>query len=207
MLKLGIIGTGGLSLEIFDLIVDQYRQTNKNVEENVFFIDEYSKSNTHLGLKVLKQNDVDYNNSEIIMAIGNADYRKKILSELPSNVRFGNIIHPSSFISPSASIGSNVIISHNCVVSSKVILGSHSILNFNTCIGHETEIADFFTSAPGAKISGNCKIGESVYFGTNACIVQGKSVSSNVKIGIGTVVLNDIKKPGTYLFNPSKKIF
>ena len=65
----------------------------------------------------------------------------------------------------------------------------------------------YFTSAPGVRLSGNCFIGENVYFGTNSCTVQGINVNDNIKVGIGSVVVNNLKKSGTYMFNPSKKVF
>lgn len=207
MLKLCIIGTGGFSLEVFDILMDIYPQINKNIEEEVFFVDDSNKSSKHLGLKIVKEKDVDFINTEIIIAVGDSTIRKKIVDKLPKTTKYARIIHPSSFISPSSILGRNIIISHNCVVSSKVEIGDHSHLNYHTCIGHETKIKDFFTSAPGVKISGNCNIGNNVYFGTNSSIIQGKIIVDDVKVGIGSVVLNNIKNPGTYLFNPSKKIF
>jgi sugar O-acyltransferase (sialic acid O-acetyltransferase NeuD family) len=207
MLKLGIYGTGGFSLEVFDLIKDIYSSTNFNVDKNVFFIDDLSNNKNHLGLNIIKSSDINFEETEIIIAVGNSSIRKKIVNSLPSNVRFGTLIHPSSYISPSAKIGEDVIISHQCVVSSNVQISSHSHLNYQTCIGHETSLGKFFTSAPGVRLSGNCNIGENVYFGTNSCTVQGIDVKDNIKVGIGSVVVNNLKKQGTYMFNPSKKVF
>ena len=206
MLKLGIIGAGGFSLEVFDLLVDIYKNKNLNIEEHVFFIDDYKAINTHLGLKLLKREDIDFAKTEIVIAISNAVTRKKIVDTLPHETKYGKIIHPSSYISPSSVVGDNVIISYNCVVSSRVKISNHSHLNYHTCIGHETEVEEFFTTAPGVKIGGNCKIGKNVYFGSNAATIQGITIAQNIKIGVGSAVMNNLKKPGTYLFNPSKKI-
>lgn len=207
MRKIGIFGTGGFSLEVFDIIVDCFFVTNRNIVEEVFFIDDNNKNKTHLGLKIVKQVDIEYVNSEFVIAIGNSNIRKRIVDSLPITAKFAKIIHPSSFISPSAVLGDDIIISHNCIISSKVKIGNHSHINYHTCIGHETEISDYFTAAPGVKISGKCKIGTNVYFGTNSSIIEGKTISSDIKIGIGAVVLGNLKNPGTYLFNPAKKIF
>lgn len=207
MLKLGIYGTGGFSLEVFDLIIDIYSTTNFNIDENVFFIDDLNSKKNHLGLKVIKSSDINFEKTEIIIAIGNSVVREKIVNNLPSEAIYGTLIHPSSYISPSAKIGKDVIISHQCVISSNVQLSSHSHLNFQTCIGHETKLGKFFTSAPGVKLSGNCNIGKNVYFGTNSCTVQGVNIKDNIKVGIGSVVVNNLNKPGTYMFNPSKKVF
>lgn len=206
MRKLGIFGTGGFSLEVFDLVLDCFKDSGRSVEEDVFFIDDSFTSSKHLGLRLIKQIDLDFNNSEFIIAIGNSNIRKRIAESLPVGTKFSKLIHPSSFISPSAILGDDLIISHHCVVSSKVKLGNHTHLNYHTCIGHESKIEDYFTSAPGVKISGKCQIGTNVYFGTNSSIVEGKNIASDIKIGIGASVVNNLKVPGTYLFNPAKKI-
>lgn len=207
MRKLGIFGTGGFSLEVFDLIVDCFFASDRKIDEEVYFIDDNNKNESHLGLKILKQVDIEFVNSEFVIAIGNSNIRKRIVDSLPITAKFAKIIHPSSYISPSAVLGDDIIISHNCIISSKVNIGNHSQLNYHTCIGHETEINDYFTAAPGVKISGKCKIGANVYFGTNSSLIEGKIITSDVKIGIGAVVLGNLKNPGTYLFNPAKKIF
>jgi sugar O-acyltransferase (sialic acid O-acetyltransferase NeuD family) len=207
MYKLGIFGTGGFSLEVFDLIVDCFSASNRKIEDNVFFIDDNSKNRNHLGLKIIRQVDIEFEHSEFVIAISNSNIRKHIVDSLPKTAKFAKIIHPSSFISPSAFLGDDIIISHNCIVSSRVIIGNHSHLNYHTCIGHETEINEYFTAAPGVKISGKCKIGSNVYFGTNSALVEGKIISPDIKIGIGAVVMGNLKNPGTYLFNPAKKIF
>lgn len=207
MLRLGIYGTGGFSLEVFDLIKDIYSTSNLNIDENVFFIDDSNHNKNHLGLNIIKSSDINYEDVEIIIAIGDSKVRENIVNSLPSKARYGSLIHPSSFISPSAKIGQDVIISHQCIISSNVQISSHSHLNYQTCVGHETKLGKYFTSAPGVRLSGKCSIGENVYFGTNACTVQGVNIKDNIRVGIGSVVVNDLKKSGTYMFNPSKKIF
>lgn len=207
MPKLGIYGTGGFSLEVFDIIKDSSSSVDFNISEDLFFIDDFNQSEFHLGFKIVKQKEIDFSDVEIVIAMANAENRKKIVSKLPKETKFASIIHPSSFISPSAKIGTDIIISHHCIVSSEVEVKSHSHLNYHTCIGHETVLQEYFTSAPGVKISANCKIGQNVYFGTNSSAVQGIKVSDNIKVGIGAVVMSSLRKPGTYLFNPAKKVF
>ncbi|WP_412560156.1 acetyltransferase [Winogradskyella sp. MIT101101] len=205
MLKIGIVGTGGISLEVFDILQDLHRDSDFNINENVFFIDDFDQNEKHLGLNIVRDKDVDFSNVEIVIAISKSDIRENFVNRFPKDTKYGKIIHPSSYISPSAHIGNDVIISHHCVVSSKVHINDHSHLNFHTCIGHESSVGKYFTSAPGVKISGNCQVGEHVYFGTNACTIQGIKIGSDIKVGIGTVVMKNLKKPGTYLFNPAKK--
>ena len=87
-----------------------------------------------------------------------------------------------------------------------VKIGKHAHLNLLTTIGHDCEIGDYFTTAPGSKISGNCKIYDCVYVGTNASIKQKLSIESFTTIGSGAAVVKDIEEPGVYAGVPAKKI-
>ena len=89
MLKLGVYGTGGFSLEVFDLIKDIYSTTNFNIDENVFFIDDFNDNKNHLGLNIIKSSEINFDESEIILAVGNSIVRKKIVNSLPSKTRYG----------------------------------------------------------------------------------------------------------------------
>ena len=85
-------------------------------------------------------------------------------------------------------------------------MGEHAHLNLATTVGHSCEIGSFFTTAPGAKISGDCKIGDRVYFGTNSSIKQKLTVVDDVIIGLGAGVLRNITQPGTYIGIPATEV-
>ena len=67
-------------------------------------------------------------------------------------------------------------------------------------------IGDFFTTAPGVQISGNCIIGDMVYFGTHSSIKQKIQICDNVTIGLNAGVVKDIMYSGTYVGVPAKQI-
>jgi len=205
MKKLGIIGTGGFSLEVLDIAKELFRDSRKSIDELVYFIDNNKKK--HLGLIVVKECDIEYSSSKFIVAISDPETRFKVVNNLSRSAEYTNLVHPSSFISDSAKIGYGNIISHNSIVSSNVIINNHCHLNYHTAIGHESLIDDFFTASPGVKVSGKCSISKKVFMGTNSCIMERVKIIEGVKIGIGAVVLKNITKKGTYLFNPAKRIF
>ena len=59
---------------------------------------------------------------------------------------------------------------------------------------------------PGSIISGNCKIGNRVYLGTNSCIREKLSIGDDTIIGLSSGVVKDINKSGVYVGSPVKKI-
>jgi acetyltransferase-like isoleucine patch superfamily enzyme len=55
-------------------------------------------------------------------------------------------------------------------------------------------------------IGGFCKIGRHVFFGTNSTLIPEKKVNNNIRIGAGSIVINNLIKPGTYFGNPAKQL-
>jgi sugar O-acyltransferase (sialic acid O-acetyltransferase NeuD family) len=140
------------------------------------------------------------------MAIGDSKIRERILSQLSSDMEFINLFHPSSVISQWVEIGDGAIVCAGTIITCDIKIGKHPQLNLNTTIGHDSIIGDFFTTAPNVNISGNCVIGNHVYFGTASSIKQGLRITDNVVIGMGAVVTKDITEPGVYVGNPAKKL-
>ncbi|NQY67901.1 MAG: transferase, partial [Flavobacteriales bacterium] len=142
----------------------------------------------------------------VIVSISDVVKRKKIVESLPKNTSYATLIHPSVVMSEWVEIGAGTIITAGCILTCNIKIGEHSQLNLHTTIGHDTTLGDYFTSAPGAKISGGCVIGNQVYIATNASIKHLLNICSNTTIGMGGVVLKDIEEPGVYVGNPIRKL-
>ena len=91
-------------------------------------------------------------------------------------------------------------------LTTNIKLGKHSHLNLQTTIGHDCNIGDFFTTAPGAKISGNCKIGDRVYIGTNSSTREKITICNDVTLGLNSGVIKNISDPGIYVGTPAIKV-
>ncbi len=147
------------------------------------------------------------------IAIGSPTLRKKIAENLikkfSGRVKFPKLIHPSSRImglKTDKFVGEGSIICANCVITSDVKIGSFSQINLQCTVGHNTELGNYFTSAPGVNISGSCKIQDNVYFGTNSCVREKVYITSNVTIGCGAAVVSSIKESGIYAGVPARRI-
>jgi UDP-3-O-[3-hydroxymyristoyl] glucosamine N-acyltransferase len=75
-----------------------------------------------------------------------------------------------------------------------------------TTIGHDCIIGDYFTTAPNVSISGTCRIGDCVYFGTTSCVKEKITICSNVTIGMMSGVVKNISVSGTYVGTPANLI-
>lgn len=70
----------------------------------------------------------------------------------------------------------------------------------------ELSIGDFSVISSHCDITGNVNIGKNVYLGSRVSIIPSKKIWENVLIGAGSVVFKNIRIPGTYIGNTSKKI-
>lgn len=205
-----IFGSGGFSKEILQLALDLDINIKAFVGEIAGSIDSY---------EILNETNFNPRNKfNAYIGIGSPQVRKKIVENLFCKfgelIQFPNLIHPSAQIMGlknnklfnSIQLGYGSIITPNCVITSHIKIGNFCQFNLNTTIGHDTIIGDYFTTAPGVHISGNNKIGNNVYFGTNSCTKEKINVTDEVVVGAGATVVSDIKDSGVYVGTPAKKI-
>jgi sugar O-acyltransferase (sialic acid O-acetyltransferase NeuD family) len=169
----------------------------------IFFVDDKYYNNESNTLPLSSFDPTEY---EVIVAIGDPRARYDMIQKLPKETKYFTFIHPSAILlGDDIIIGKGSIICAGCILTSNIIIGEHAHLNLQTTIGHDCRIGDFFTTAPGAKISGNCTIYDLVYIGTNASIKEKISIHSLVTIGLNAGVVKNIEEPGTYIGTPAKK--
>jgi sugar O-acyltransferase (sialic acid O-acetyltransferase NeuD family) len=198
-MKKGIVGAGGFGREVYWSLSEEDR-TNC-----VFFVDEQYYDGKDEKIKSIL--DFNPNEYELVIAIGDSNDREKMVNSLPKNTKYFTHIHPSVQIHGNdVEIGEGSIICAGTIITTNVKIGKHAHLNLITTIGHDNIIGDYFTTAPGVKISGNCNIGNRVYFGTGACNRQKIIICDDVVIGLNSGVVKNIDNSGVYVGTPAIKI-
>ncbi len=203
--KNALIGAGGFAKEVASSMKSDY---GRNII-SVFFVEDHFYDKNKINDKyysILPLSEFSPDKYRLAVAIGNPQIRKRIVENLPTNTEFITYISSKAIIGSDVQIGEGSIVCAGTIVTTNVIVGKHSHLNLHTSIGHDTVVANYFTSAPGARISGNCIIGECVYLGTNSSIKEGLEICDNVVVGLNAGVVKNIKEKGTYVGVPSKKI-
>jgi sugar O-acyltransferase (sialic acid O-acetyltransferase NeuD family) len=194
-MKKALIGAGGFANEI--------KAHMKDFNMICFVDDEYYQPN-NLSIKpISKFNSKEY---EVIVSIGDSQLRRKMVDRLPKDTKYFTFIHPTAqILGNDVEIGEGSIICANVIITTNVKIGKHCHLNLNTTIGHDNIIGDYFTTAPSVNISGNCNIGNQVYFGTKSCVKQKIKICDDVIIGLNAGVVKDILESGVYVGTPSLK--
>lgn len=186
-MNLAIIGAGGFGREVYHSFKQNF------VEVRFYAEDEYS------GGQVKPLSSFDHTKEKAVIAIADPKQRQRIAESMPKNTIFATLIHPSVIILDSTTVLSGSIICANCVLTTNVMVGKHTHLNLGTTVGHDSHLGNYFTTAPAVNISGNVTTDKRVYIGTNSSVREKTTICEDVTIGMGSVVLNDIEEPGTYV--------
>jgi len=143
----------------------------------------------------------------MMVAIGDPRDRYDVVQRLPKETKFFTFIHPTALIlDDNINIGEGSFIGANSILTTNIKIGKHALLNRGNHIGHDTTIGDYFSAMPGAIVSGNVRIFDIVYLGTNSSIKEKTSIHSFTTIGLNSGVIKSIEEPGVYGGTPSKKI-
>ena len=98
---------------------------------------------------------------------------QKLIAHFPKETKYFTFVHPTVLsMDNNIEIGEGSFIGAYSILTTNIKIGKHSILNRGNQIGHDTIIGDYFSAMPGAIVSGNVILGESVYMGTNSSIKE-----------------------------------
>jgi len=195
MMKKAIIGAGGFGREIQAVI---------DIPNIKFFVDDEYED---LDNNIFGLSKFDPKKYSVVVAIADPIVRQNIINSLPPETQYFTFIDPSAQIHGNdVQIGEGSIICAGTIITTNVKIGKHSHLNLLTTISHDNQIGDYFTTAPGTRISGNCTIKDRVYFGTTASVRQKVNICSDVTIGMNAGVVKDITESGVYIGTPAKKL-
>ena len=191
-----LIGAGGFAREV---------KAHMGMPNMKCFVDDEYCDDTDDTIRPLST--FDPKKQMALVVVGSPKDRYDIVQRLPEETEYFSFIHPSAqIIGDDVEIGEGSVICANCVITTNVKLGKHTHLNLISTVGHDCRIGDYFTTAPGAKISGNCNIKDRVYFGTNASVREKIDICEDVTIGLMSGVVKNIDEPGVYVGSPVKRI-
>lgn len=211
MKDIAIFGVGGFGREVLALIKD----INK-VEPiwNIigFFDDGYEKGIMVNGYPNLGKTE-DLNNwgtpLSLAVSIGSPVIKKGILDNISNPlIDYPTLIHPSAWIGDKefVEIGNGCIICAGVMITTNVKINDFVILNLQCTVGHDTVINNLAAFMPSVNISGEVNIGEGVYVGTGAKIINQLEIGDYTIVGAGAVVAKSLPAHCTAVGVPAKPI-
>lgn len=205
--ELFIIGNGGFAREVLCLVHDLFPTLSLSKWVRFAVPDDKLNENHTMNIPLVPESKIG-NGSQAVIAIGNPARREKVAKKIKTafNVTFPTLVHPSATLSPWVTLSEGGIVSAGTIFTCNISVGPHSYFNLNSTISHDCKIGSYFTASSGVNISGNCTIGDRVYFGANSACRQGLCISSDIVIGMGGVVVKNLNSAGTYIGTPAKRM-
>lgn len=196
-----VIGAGGHGAVVADMIT-------ASGDTVLGFLDDTLKPGSkRLSFPVLGP-ICDYSkyDAEFVVAIGNTEARKRIVSSM-DDVRWHTAIHPRASVSCLETvIGPGSVVMAGAIVNPGTKIGAHCILNTGSIVEHDCTVEDFAHISVGAKLGGTVHIGSCTWIGIGATVSNNIAICGSCTVGAGAVVVRSITEVGTYVGVPARKI-
>lgn len=173
------------------------------IDDNLQALDDYPCDYKVLG--TIK----DWNpseNEEFVCALAFPDVKQKIVELLKDKgAKFATLIHPTAMLHSHCYVGEGTVITPYCVVSANAYVGNYvSLLGSN--VAHDASVDDFSTLSGKCALNGHVKVGKNVYMGCGVFVAPSKKIGDHATVGIGSVVISNVKAGTTVFGNPAKKV-
>lgn len=211
MKSIAIYGAGGFGREVQSLI-EQVNAKEREYNFLGFFDDGKSKRELVNGFPVLGGMDELNSWDEplcVVLAIGDPGVKKRVFVQITNPlVSFPSLIHPSVMTGEGRflRIGEGCIICGGTIITVNIEIGRFVILNLSCTVGHDTRIGAFSSFMPTVNISGEVNIGEGVYVGTGAKIINRLEIGEWTIVGAGAVVAKSLPARCTAVGVPARPI-
>ncbi|HYE69699.1 MAG TPA: acetyltransferase [Anaerovoracaceae bacterium] len=207
MKKIVILGAGGNSKVIIDILFSSADYINKELEILGILDDDCSKKEL-MGYPVLGNTESIYElktdkDIYFINGVGNNYTREKIYNEY-KGIKWYTAIHTSAIIGTGVEIGEGTVIMPGAIVNVDSRIGKNVIINTGAIIEHDNIIDDFAHLASGTTTAGNVRVGKCTMLGTGTKVIQGISIGTCTLVGAGSVVVKDIPDHCTAMGVPAK---
>ena len=200
-----IVGAGGCGREVANWIEDiNEKEETWNIlgfiDDNVNALDGFpSKYKVIDSISNHVPGDAYY-----AIGIANPPVKKKIAEMLESKgAEFASIIHPSTRIYTEFPLGRGLITYPNEKISTGCKIGNFVNIQ-STIIGHDVLIEDYVTVSSSCGVTGGTKLREACFLADHVAISVGMEIGKHAYVGIGSVVIRDVKEDTRVFGNPAR---
>lgn len=212
MAEVVIYGGGGFAREVAWLA--ESCQDQGEPYEVVAFVDDDRQQQGRIlnGIPVVSLDTAaaKHQGARIVAAVGDPATRKTIMerAELSRWVP-ATLVHERTELSRFVEIGEGTVVCAGNILTINIRLGRHVHVNLDCTIGHDVILGDFTTLAPGVHVSGWVHMGERVYVGTGAVIINGTAerpiiIGDGAVVGAGACVTKSVASDVTVVGVPAR---
>lgn len=195
--KLFVVGSGGFGREVAWLA-----SSIRSDVELQFVVDrpEYLTPDVAgISVRLLADLRPEADGAHYVVAIGDPQARKRLANLMEcSGFTATSLVHPSVQMSERVAVGVGSILAAGSILTVDIEVGRHSQVHVGCAVGHDAVIGDFSTLCPGVRVSGNVRIGNGVFLGVGAVIINGSpgkplTIGDHAVIAAGACVTKDVE--------------
>ena len=143
---------------------------------------------------------------DLIVAIGNAHVRKRIMARLSAlGASFATVVAPEAVVSKDVRLGEGTVVMPGAIINTGAEIGTGVIINTAASVDHDCVVGDFCHVSVGARLCGTVSVGADSWIGAGATVINNIQICGGCMIGAGAVVVKDILEEGTYLGVPARR--
>jgi sugar O-acyltransferase (sialic acid O-acetyltransferase NeuD family) len=148
----------------------------------------------------------------VAAGIGDPASRKSVIDRVVAvGLQPCSLIHPRVERSRWIEFGTGVVVCAGNILTTNIVIGDYAQINLDCTIGHDVELAEYATLAPGVHVSGYVRIGRGAYIGTGAVIINGTceqplTIGAGAVVGAGACVTRSVEPGVTAVGVPAKVI-
>lgn len=196
-MKLTIIGASGHGRVVADI-------AKRNGYDEIEFLDDNEEIKWCGSFPVVGSTKMALSvKNDMIVGIGNAKIRKRIMEQLDDR-RLVTLIHPDAVIAEDVEIGTGSVVMAGAVINPGTVIGKGCIINTCSSVDHDCRVSDYVHIAVGSHLCGTVAVGEATWIGAGATVSNNVTISGGCMIGAGAVVVKDITEEGTYIGVPAR---
>jgi sugar O-acyltransferase (sialic acid O-acetyltransferase NeuD family) len=212
---IGIYGAGGHGRGVMEVLKEQVLEVKGGDNTKLVFVETHPTKELVNGVELISEKDffsLESNEKYFNVAIADPNARQQIADRcISQGAKSLEVRSNQAKIFDLNTIGEGAIFSPFSVVTVNTKIGRFFHGNIHSCIEHDSVIGDFVTFSPGSHCNGNVNIGNKVFVGAGAYLINGSSekalsIGEGAIIGMGSVVIHDVEPFTTVAGVPAKEI-
>jgi sugar O-acyltransferase (sialic acid O-acetyltransferase NeuD family) len=209
-----IYGAGGFGREV-GWLIRQCSESGWSATVRCFIDDNlanHGKLINNVPVFSLQQAADHFGGAFVVGGVGAPQTRATLIQRaLAAGFKPITVIHPRVECSEYVTIGTGTLICAGNILTIDIVLGEQVQINLDCTIGHDVQLGDYTTLAPGVHVSGCVITGKRVYIGTGAVIINGTPdkpiiIEDDAVIGAGACVTKSVPAGITVVGVPARPL-